>query len=338
MLTKLIDTYLGEMNSTLITIIVPVYNIEKYLGYCVDSILSQSYPYFELLLIDDGSKDKSPAICDEYAAKDQRVKVIHKENGGVSAARNSGLDIATGDYICFVDSDDYVHSEMLQTLVEVAQREKCDFVTALEENVYKIELYRTQESQSKSERQGISQGELMEGVFHSQGEEKLLYYHIHSKLYSRKCIGDIRFDKTISLSEDLLFNFQVFCNMKKGAVVRQPLYYRTVLRADSLSSGGSWSLINNANVFLHIYHLLPAELEKYKGEALTNIMQRLAMYKCTSRYTEEFEKYKDLMHRVYSEIKSDYCQSRAIPLKEKVKWTILYNMPFIYDIIGKNRG
>lgn len=320
-----------------VSIIVPVYNIEDYLHYCIDSILLQSYTNFELLLIDDGSKDKSGAICDEYAGKDQRVKVIHKKNGGVSAARNSGLDIATGDYICFVDSDDYMHSEMLQKLVEVALYESCDFVTALEENVYKIDFAQTQGKLLKAEIQGIKQDELMDGVFHSQGEEKLLYYHIHSKLYSRKCIGDIRFDKTISLSEDLLFNFQVFCNMKKGAVVRQPLYYRTVLRTDSLSSGGSWSLINNANVFLKIYHLLPAEMEKYRSDALTNIIQRLAMYKCSSRKKEEYRKFEGLLKSIYAEIKPTYCRSKGIPVKDKVKWMVLYNMPFIYDIIGKNR-
>lgn len=321
----------------LVSIIVPVYNIEDYLHYCIDSILSQSYTNFELLLIDDGSKDKSGAICDEYAERDKRVKVIHKENGGVSAARNTGLDKGTGDYICFVDSDDYVHSEMLQTLVEVALDESCDFVTALEENVYKIDFGQTQEKLPEAEIQGITQDELMNGMFRSQGEEKLLYYHIHSKLYSRKSIGNIRFDKNISLSEDLLFNFQVFCNMKKGAVVRQPLYYRTVLRADSLSSGGSWSLVNNANVFLKIYHLLPAELEKYRGSALINIMQRLAMYKCSSRKTEEYRNFEGLLKSIYAEIKPAYNHSENIPLKEKVKWTILYNIPFIYDLSGRNK-
>ena len=89
-----------------ISVIVPVYNVEKYLRRCIDSILSQTFSDFELLLIDDGSKDKSGEICDEYAAKDARVRVFHKENGGVSSARNLGLDNAKGDWITFSDSDD----------------------------------------------------------------------------------------------------------------------------------------------------------------------------------------------------------------------------------------
>ena len=109
------------MNTTpKISVIVPVYNAEKYLRRCIDSILSQTFTDFELLLIDDGSKDSSGAICDEYAAKDNRVRVFHKENGGVSSARNLGLDNATGEWIAFVDSDDYVLPSYLATYVEIS--------------------------------------------------------------------------------------------------------------------------------------------------------------------------------------------------------------------------
>ena len=97
----------------LLSIIVPVYNTEKTIRQCVDSILSQEYNDFELLLIDDGSKDASPAICDEYARQDDRVRVFHKENGGVSSARNLGIDNAQGEWITFVDADDYITSNYL---------------------------------------------------------------------------------------------------------------------------------------------------------------------------------------------------------------------------------
>jgi glycosyltransferase len=102
------------MNAPKISVIVPVYNTEKYLRRCVDSILAQTYTDFELLLIDDGSTDGSPAICDEYAALDSRVRVFHKPNGGVSSARNLGLDHARGEWITFCDADDYVYPEWLQ--------------------------------------------------------------------------------------------------------------------------------------------------------------------------------------------------------------------------------
>ena len=105
-----------------ISVIIPVYNAEKYLRRCVDSILAQIFTDFELLLIDDGSKDKSGVICDEYAKKDNRVKVFHKENGGVSSARNLGLDNARGEWIGFIDSDDMVKPEYLDGLIRYQSR------------------------------------------------------------------------------------------------------------------------------------------------------------------------------------------------------------------------
>ena len=100
----------------LISVIVPVYKVEKYLRECVDSILAQTYTNLEIILVDDGSPDNCGKICDEYAQNDSRIKVIHQENGGLSAARNAGLDIATGKYIGFVDSDDYAELNMFEEL------------------------------------------------------------------------------------------------------------------------------------------------------------------------------------------------------------------------------
>ncbi|WP_227166600.1 glycosyltransferase, partial [Enterococcus faecium] len=101
-----------------ISIIVPVYKVEKYLRKCVDSILAQTFTDFEVILVDDGSPDNSGKICDEYAEKDNRVRVIHKENGGLSSARNAGIDVARGKYLGFVDSDDYIDEDMYEILYE----------------------------------------------------------------------------------------------------------------------------------------------------------------------------------------------------------------------------
>ena len=108
------------MKNPKISVIVPVYNVEQYLCRCVDSILAQTFPDFELLLIDDGSKDRSGEICDEYAGKDERVRAFHKENGGVSSARNLGIDNAKGEWISFIDADDRILPEFLQSLIETA--------------------------------------------------------------------------------------------------------------------------------------------------------------------------------------------------------------------------
>ena len=111
-----------------VSIIVPVYNIENYIRVCVESILAQTYESFELILVDDGSKDNSGILCDEYAAIDSRVKVIHKENGGVSSARNAGLQQAKGEWIMYVDGDDWIEPDMIESLIEAAKATEADLV------------------------------------------------------------------------------------------------------------------------------------------------------------------------------------------------------------------
>lgn len=115
---------------SLVSIIVPVFKVEKYINRCVESLIHQTIPDIEIILVDDGSPDKCPKICDEWAEKDTRIKVVHKPNGGLSSARNEGLSVATGKYIGFVDSDDDVELDMYEKMVSVAEQEQVDFVMA----------------------------------------------------------------------------------------------------------------------------------------------------------------------------------------------------------------
>ena len=137
------------MKRKLISIIIPVYKTEQYLKRCVDSVLNQTYQELECILVDDGSPDEAGKICDEYKKKDARIKVIHKENGGLSSARNAGLDIAKGDYIGFVDSDDFIHPQMYEMLVDVLEKTEsgmsccestsCQVNESIAKTSYKIE-------------------------------------------------------------------------------------------------------------------------------------------------------------------------------------------------------
>lgn len=112
----------------MISVVIPVYNVEKYLAQCVDSVLDQTFQDFEIILVDDGATDSSRAMCDEYAQKDARIRVIHQPNGGLSAARNTGLSAASGEYIYFLDSDDYIEPTALADLVSAVQQEQADVV------------------------------------------------------------------------------------------------------------------------------------------------------------------------------------------------------------------
>ena len=128
-----------------ISIIVPVYKVEKYLDKCVRSIVEQTYKNLEIILVDDGSPDNCPAMCDEWARKDSRIAVIHKENGGVSSARNAGLAACTGDYVGFVDYDDWIEPDMYEYLLDISMKSnadvsRCAFVIELENPKVDIDL------------------------------------------------------------------------------------------------------------------------------------------------------------------------------------------------------
>ena len=113
---------------SLISVIVPIYNVEKYLERCVESIINQTYKNLEIILVDDGSPDNCPQMCDDYAKKDSRIKVVHKKNGGLSDARNAGMKVATGEYVSFIDSDDYISLDFYETLLETIVDNDSDIV------------------------------------------------------------------------------------------------------------------------------------------------------------------------------------------------------------------
>lgn len=177
----------------IISVIVPVYNTEKYLPRCIDSILAQTYTDFELLLIDDGSTDSSGAICDEYAAKDSRVRVFHKENGGVSSARNLGLDNAQGEWITFVDSDDWVKEEYIEL-----------FINNADDLVYQsfLSIFNGETEEWDTSIRALDVNECLTRLY----EKKALGY-CWGKLYKTQKIKtyNIRFDENIRFREDELF-------------------------------------------------------------------------------------------------------------------------------------
>ena len=219
-----------------ISIVVPVYNANNSLHCCIDSILNQTYSDFELILVDDGSTDESGRICDTYAIKDNRVKVIHQDNSGVSAARNTGIINAKGEYICFIDSDDYIDSTFLESLIQMKNIHLdydniwCCFQTL---NQYSGEVSQTNCIATGRESVMFDTSQIM--TLH----ENWLDAGPVCKLYSRKIIieNNIRFDTSLSLGEDLLFNFE-YLDKTNGriAVLNKALYSYVQLNEDSLSS------------------------------------------------------------------------------------------------------
>ena len=157
-----------------VSIIVPVYNVEKYLSQCVESILAQTFTDYEVILIDDGSLDNSGSICDFYADRDPRIKVLHQKNGGVCKARNAGLDIAKGEYIAFCDSDDYCTPVWLERLIHTAQSENAELVVsgfhAVDENAQVLWTFQNET-----------------GTWDTETDEKKIDYIFDKLLYGDNC-------------------------------------------------------------------------------------------------------------------------------------------------------
>lgn len=203
----------------LVSIVVPVYNVEKYLSECIDSILAQTYKNFELILIDDGSPDNCPKICDEYAKKDNRIIVIHQKNKGVSNARNAGIKIANGKWIMFVDSDDWIDKDMLEYLLSGDLN--CDVIVCGIED-YSKRLFKEPNMEYKVY-DLCKNKDLFEVLKLKRSEWRVPF----AKIYKRQCIEKncIFFDEVAILGEDQIFNLEVYQSARKIQLLKLSKYH-----------------------------------------------------------------------------------------------------------------
>jgi glycosyltransferase involved in cell wall biosynthesis len=206
-------------NVSIVSVIVPVYNVQSFLNECLDSIVNQTYENLEILLVDDGSTDSSGKICENYREKDGRVKVIHKANGGLSSARNAGLDLAIGDYVLFIDSDDWISHNYIQSLIDCVETNRdiniaCSKIRQIKSNSMDEEIFlRT----------------LKDGVYNKVDVvKKILLEEIGSQvvkgLYKRELWDSIRFPLN-RLYEDIPTTYKVFANASKIQFISNSTYF-----------------------------------------------------------------------------------------------------------------
>lgn len=205
----------------LITIVVPIYNVEKYLERCVDSIIKQSYENLEIILVDDGSTDDSGIMCDEYRRKDSRISVIHKENGGLSDARNVGLERANGKYIAFIDSDDYIDREFVRTLYKLCIDNNANIAQCSFKKVYDNDDKKDRFTKSKIEIVNHSGRDAVMEIF---GKDYVEYTVAWNKLYETKLFNNIRYPKG-KLHEDEATTYKLLYKADVVAVTNEELYY-----------------------------------------------------------------------------------------------------------------
>ena len=214
----------------LISIIVPVYKVEKYLRRCVDSLLTQKYESIEVILVDDGSPDRCGDICDEYACKDNRIQVIHKTNGGLSDARNVAIPIAKGEYISFVDSDDWVSSYYISNLYGAACKRNADIAISWFENVFENKEIQSSPIDYPLKAQYLTVEGCLKRLLYQEGVETSAW----GKLYKANLIRDLRYPVE-KLYEDIPVTYEVVKRSKVIALVENVDYYY-YQRADSIQN------------------------------------------------------------------------------------------------------
>lgn len=206
------------MEEQLISVVVPIYNVEKYLRECLESIINQTYKNLEIILVNDGSKDASPQICEEYQKKDKRIKVIHKENGGLSDARNQGINIAQGEYITFIDSDDYINKAYIEKLYNAIKENnvkisQCGIVKVNNQDEI-LEKIGYVENQIKSGK------ELIKEIYKGHWTENIVVWN---KMYLTKLFKNIRYPVG-KIHEDEFITYKILYNLDKMAVISECLY------------------------------------------------------------------------------------------------------------------
>lgn len=304
----------------MISVIVPIYQAERDLRRCLDSILAQTYSDFELLLIDDGSRDQSGTICDEYQQKDSRIHTYHKQNEGVSSARNMGIEKAQGEYVIQIDSDDWVEPTMLEELYAEAIKQNadmviCDFFIGLGEN----QVYHQQKP----------------SLLEPKTVRKELFQHLHggcwNKLIKKECFQrKVRFEESISLCEDKLFICETLKNVTKVAYLNKAFYhYEQNDDASSLSKGQYTE--EHYQQRLHICNLFKERIHWDNEEEAKTMETSLAKLMIEGAF-----KYSRFSSKTFKEKFHDYrgsiFQMKTEPLHIRILWYLscigFYRMSF----------
>lgn len=310
------------MSNLLISVIVPIYKVEEYLEECVQSILNQTYQNFELILVDDASPDNCGKMCDAYAEKDEKVKVIHKENGGLSSARNAGLEIAEGDYIVFIDSDDYIRDCYLEDMVTLAEQNDADLVAC---HFTKAEVLKEWDD---TDSQIIYHGE---EIIDNRYTNDVVMTVAWNKLYHRKFFFDygLRYPHG-KIHEDNFLTPQILYRAKCMVITGKSLYFYRVRENSIVTSSFTEKRLDKLESIeynLRFYHdigkqqLLYRELDGY----IRNLMFFYGMMQNAGR-----EKYRERAEIVRRKLKTVFlkCWANAnvnLKLKGKVILFLLKN-------------
>lgn len=313
----------------MISVIVPVYNSENYLSECIDSLINQTYKNFELILVDDGSTDKSARMCDEYAIKDSRIKVVHKENGGVSSARNVGLQLSQGEYIQFVDSDDYVKPEFLSILINSIEQNNSQ-ISVCKASTIHINGTKSKSKSKVSENITLDRKEATSFLFNEMNNA------LWNKLISKDAIKDIIFEEGCTFGEDPYFLIQVLNNCERVSFVADELYcYRKnegSITTTKFSEKKFDQVYFKDKMYYFIQEYFPDLIplaKKWRFTSRLNICRMLYLNDMQNQYKTIRVEYSNFMHQEYKEVKF------SLSKKEKTEYFLFRFSKLFYCLFIK---
>lgn len=307
------------MEKGLISVIVPVYNTADYLHICLNSILSNTYKNLEVICVNDGSKDNSSQILRELAEKDSRVKIIEQENQGVSVARNNALDAANGEYISFVDSDDWLHPQYYEILLYLLEEKKSDIAVCQFKNCKEyaadFKAYDSLDTISYVRHNNASQ---------INGDDRT---NISRALYRAEVIGDIRFKEKLTLCEDVLFNVEVFFknNLSGITVIKEKLYYYFQREGSAVHSLSNIAKLDSIDWYLS--HIEEFNTDYSKKEVVSEAVKSLLWLRFCCKYSYNKKELRDIVKpRIEQCNKYLYLFSN----KKQKMYQIMLMHPFVY--------
>ena len=313
----------------MVSVIITVYNLERYLQMCVESILDSTYQDFQLILVDDGSTDGSAAICDRYAAADERILVFHKENGGAYEARNTGLDNAAGDYIMFVDGDDVIHPNMIKILADAIQEGDYDFSMVkglpVPENGY-VEKLKDKELGLAASRKTLTQSDMVKGLFGPSGFD-FQYIVVWNKLFKRDLVKDLHFVNTGS--EDAEWTTRMCMRMNQAMMVEENLYYWIQHQASITHKGMNPIQVDRINSYLLCLKDIPEDKTQYRTWCLEKLYKVVLHTRYNARNSKYFNQVKSLGKSAYKQTIAEFLRSGSTWLT-KSALLFFYHIPVAY--------
>ncbi len=328
----------------LVSMIVPIYKVEKYLGQCIESLLAQTYRNLQIILVDDGSPDRSGEICEEYARKDDRILVIHKENGGLSDARNAGIEKAAGEWLCFIDSDDYIAPDMVERLYRLVKEHRAKLAWCAVKEVEEEAEYPYTMLGEDGEKEEITVYTPVEAEkqFYTMNKQQCLI--TCNKLFHRNLYETIRFPKG-KLYEDGYTFYRTIYIAEKVVTTSRPLYYYRQRK-------GSIMADHSDRIYLPSLEAGKERLDFYRrhGEKeLVRLEVNLALY--TSIHFYQVIKKKEIRREIkgwYKMFYEEYFKKESWPLAKRIRmssfllgnpcYRFISGFEGIYNKLSKNQG